>query len=74
MGVPPAMVTHTVRLESAGGRWSARFSYEEACDMLDKGFRFAVFRPQEGLYQLSIPHQVAEVREHGTITFMQGEG
>ncbi len=38
-----------------------------------RGFRFSIFQPPEDTFRLSIPYQVAEDREHDTLTFMQEE-
>jgi hypothetical protein len=66
------MPSHTLRL---GGRDERRIrlTEDEAMALYDKGFRFSIFRPQEGEYQLSLPFQVAEDRVHETLTVMQEE-
>ena len=66
------MPSHTVRL---GGRDPHRIklSEDEAMVLYDKGFRFSIFRPQAGEFQLSLPFQVAEDRVRETLTFMQEE-
>lgn len=48
-----------------------RLSYEEACAMLEAGFRFGTFRPQEDLFRLSIPYQVVTDTGQDTFTFSQ---
>ena len=50
---------------------SLKFTYDEACAMAERGFRFGTFRPQEELFRLSIPYQVAIDLTHDTFTFVQ---
>ena len=66
------MPSHTV---PRGGRDARRMKLteDEAMALYDKGFRFSIFRPQAGEFQLSLPFQVAEDRVHETLTFMQEE-
>lgn len=66
------MLTHTVKLGTRD-RHRLRLTYEEAIALMDKGFRFSIFRPPEDTFLLSIPYQMAEDREHDTLTFMQDE-
>lgn len=64
------MLTHTVRIDNRDPR-KPELTAEEAAAMLEKGFRFSIYRPKSEGFQLSYPMQIAEDRVRGTLTFMQ---
>lgn len=66
------MFAHTVSLEGRDPR-NPKLTYEEANEMLAKGFRFSIYRPQEDLFRVSIPYQTVQDGDRQTLTFMQDE-
>lgn len=64
------MLAHTVSLDGRDSR-NPKLTYEEANEMLAKGFRFSIYRPQEDLFRVSIPYQTVRDGEGKTLTFMQ---
>lgn len=64
------MLSFTVRTEGRDPRRPV-LTAAEAAEMLKKGFRFSIYRPESDGFQLSYPMQVAEDRVHNTLTFMQ---
>jgi hypothetical protein len=43
----------------------------EASQMASLGFRFSIFNPEGGEFQLSVPYRIADDRERGMLIFMQ---
>ncbi len=65
------MPTHTIPLNGRPTR-HPKFTPEEAEALRQKGFRFSIYRPEEGEYRLSLPLQTIEDRGEGTLTIEQG--
>jgi hypothetical protein len=66
----PAMKTFTILADQRDFR-KTRFTAAQAAEMAARGFRFSIFRPQTGEFALSLPYQVADDRDRGTLTYMQ---
>lgn len=64
------MPSHTIKLD---GRQTKEISLrpEEAMAMYGKGFRFSIYRPEEGLHQLSRPYQIIIVPHRDELTISQ---
>jgi len=67
------MPSHTLPLHGRTGP-SPRLSGEEAIDLFDRGFRFAVFRPGVEECRLSLPIETSVDFEAATLTIRQPEG
>lgn len=48
-----------------------KLSLAEASQMAEAGFKFSIFDPAQGEYNVSRPYQVAQDLQHQTLTFMQ---
>lgn len=48
-----------------------KLSLEEASQMAEAGFKFSIFDPAKGEFNISLPYQLARDIQRGTLTFIQ---
>lgn len=66
------MLEHTIPLNHRDGR-AFRLTPEEAFELHDRGFRFAVFRPGVEEFRLSLPLETVIDTQAATLTIRQKE-
>lgn len=66
------MLSHTIPLNDRVGR-PLKLTDEEAVELFERGFRFAIFRPGREPCRLSVPYETVIDPVHETLTIRQAE-